>query len=68
LRTRGRISETEALTCLNAAELLATVSAELPPPPNRLVRAAWPAAAALLGSSAGFGLAQWTGLWERLLP
>ncbi|MGI5865662.1 MAG: serine/threonine-protein kinase [Myxococcales bacterium] len=68
LRSRGRISETEALTCLNAAELLETVSVELAAPPNRFVRAVASLAAALLGGSAGWWLAQRPELWERLLP
>ena len=68
LRSRGCISETEALTCINAAELLATASIELVVPPSRLARAAASLAAALVGGGAGWWLSQQPELWERFLP
>jgi serine/threonine protein kinase len=68
LRSRNRISETESLTCLNAADLLETVSLELPRPTSALVRGAGVVAASAVGAGTALWLLQHVETWRRLLP
>jgi len=69
LRARKRISETEALTCLNAADLLSTSAQELKPPVRWGLRAAVATSLlAVAGGGAWYVLTQRPELVSGLLP